>query len=224
MHRGGLSAPRSARNPPSCSQLARVTLYALWVSMGSKSREHADACAGENSQHRSRTPASGVSAADAQVFLDGLAALIEPVETHFLWRPRLRDPADEMVLEAAVNGRADVLVTFNRQRLWRHPPSVWHRGVKAARCPPENCPMSTTVTYPLRLPRSIKAAAEQLAKAEGVSLNQLVATGVAEKLAALNTAAFFAERRDRADLAAFRRIVTRPGGQPPQAGDEREIG
>ena len=43
----------------------------------------------------------------------GLAALIEPVETHFLWRPRLRDPADEMVLEAAVNGRADVLVTFN---------------------------------------------------------------------------------------------------------------
>jgi hypothetical protein len=47
------------------------------------------------------------------VFLDGLAALIEPVETHFLWRPRLRDPADEMVLEAAVNGRADVLVTFN---------------------------------------------------------------------------------------------------------------
>ena len=57
--------------------------------------------------------AAGVSAADAQVFLDGLAALIEPVETHFLWRPRLRDPADEMVLEAAVNGRADVLVTFN---------------------------------------------------------------------------------------------------------------
>ncbi len=83
--------------------------------------------------------------------------------------------------------------------------------------------MSTTVTYPLRLPRSIKAAAEQLAKAEGVSLNQLVATAVAEKLAALNTAAFFAERRGRADLAALRRILTRPGGQPPQAGDERAI-
>lgn len=59
--------------------------------------------------------AAGVSAADAQVFLDGVAALIEPVETHFLWRPRLRDPNDEMVLEAAVNGRADVLVTFNRR-------------------------------------------------------------------------------------------------------------
>ena len=59
--------------------------------------------------------AAGVSTADAQVFLDGVAALIEPVETHFLWRPRLRDPNDEMVLEAAVNGHADVLVTFNRR-------------------------------------------------------------------------------------------------------------
>ncbi len=57
--------------------------------------------------------AAGVSTTDVQVFLDGVAALIEPVETHFLWRPRLRDPADEMVLEAAVNGHADVLVTFN---------------------------------------------------------------------------------------------------------------
>jgi predicted nucleic acid-binding protein len=41
--------------------------------------------------------------------------LVEPVETHFLWRPRLRDPADEMVLEAAVNGRVDAIVTFNHR-------------------------------------------------------------------------------------------------------------
>jgi len=34
-------------------------------------------------------------------------------ETHFLWRPQLRDPGDEMVLETTVNGRADALVTFN---------------------------------------------------------------------------------------------------------------
>jgi predicted nucleic acid-binding protein len=45
--------------------------------------------------------------------VDGVIALSEPVETHFLWRPQLRDQADEMVLEAAVNGRADALVTFN---------------------------------------------------------------------------------------------------------------
>ena len=57
--------------------------------------------------------AAGLSAAEVQQFLDGLAALAEPVETHFLWRPRLRDPADEMVLEAAVNGHANAIVTFN---------------------------------------------------------------------------------------------------------------
>jgi predicted nucleic acid-binding protein len=57
--------------------------------------------------------AAGLNELQVQQYLDGLAALVEPVETHFLWRPRLRDPADEMVLEAAVNGRADAIVTFN---------------------------------------------------------------------------------------------------------------
>jgi predicted nucleic acid-binding protein len=47
------------------------------------------------------------------VFVDAVIALADPVETHFLWRPQLRDPSDEMVLEAAINGRADALVTFN---------------------------------------------------------------------------------------------------------------
>jgi putative PIN family toxin of toxin-antitoxin system len=46
-------------------------------------------------------------------FLAELAALIEPVEVHFQWRPQGRDPNDEMVLEAAIDGRADALVTYN---------------------------------------------------------------------------------------------------------------
>jgi putative PIN family toxin of toxin-antitoxin system len=46
-------------------------------------------------------------------FLAELAALIEPVEVHFQWRPQSRDPNDEMVLEAAINGQADRLVTHN---------------------------------------------------------------------------------------------------------------
>jgi putative PIN family toxin of toxin-antitoxin system len=50
---------------------------------------------------------------DAAVALDVLGALTEPVEAHFLWRPRLRDADDDMVLEAAVNGRADAIATFN---------------------------------------------------------------------------------------------------------------
>lgn len=78
----------------------------------------------------------------------------------------------------------------------------------------------TVATYPLRLPRSVKAAVE-LARAEGISVNQFVATAVAEKLAAMSTAAYFAERQGRADLTAFRRIMKRKGGQPPRPGDER---
>jgi putative PIN family toxin of toxin-antitoxin system len=46
-------------------------------------------------------------------FLAELAALVEPVEVHFLWRPQVRDPNDEMVLEAAINGQADALITYN---------------------------------------------------------------------------------------------------------------
>jgi len=46
-------------------------------------------------------------------FLAELAALLEPVEIHFRWRPQARDPSDEMVLAAAINGTADALVTYN---------------------------------------------------------------------------------------------------------------
>ena len=57
--------------------------------------------------------ASGLSEEEVDIFLTAVIAMAEPVATHFLWRPQLRDAGDEMVLEAAVNGRADALVTFN---------------------------------------------------------------------------------------------------------------
>jgi len=57
--------------------------------------------------------AHGLSIMQIDDFLAELSALIEPVEIHFQWRPQLRDPADEMVLEAAINGRADAIVTYN---------------------------------------------------------------------------------------------------------------
>ncbi|MDQ4059798.1 MAG: putative toxin-antitoxin system toxin component, PIN family [Pseudomonadota bacterium] len=56
---------------------------------------------------------SKLSLADVDRALDALAALIEPVEVHVQWRPQLRDPGDELVFEAAINGRADALVTYN---------------------------------------------------------------------------------------------------------------
>ena len=57
--------------------------------------------------------AHGLTLEDLDDFLAEFAALIEPVELHFRWRPQSRDPNDEMLLEAAINGRADALVTYN---------------------------------------------------------------------------------------------------------------
>lgn len=59
--------------------------------------------------------AAGLRPSQVNIFVDAVIAMVEPVETHFLWRPQLRDPADEMVLEAAVNGRASAIVTFNSE-------------------------------------------------------------------------------------------------------------
>ena len=59
--------------------------------------------------------AAGLTQQQVGVFLDAVLAMAEPVETHFMWRPQLRDPADELVLEAAVNGQAAAIVTFNRR-------------------------------------------------------------------------------------------------------------
>jgi len=56
---------------------------------------------------------TGMSEADVASFLAALASASEGVEVHFQWRPQLSDPADEMVLEAAINGHADALVTHN---------------------------------------------------------------------------------------------------------------
>ena len=58
---------------------------------------------------------SGLDDVEVRTVIAALCAVAEQVETYFLWRPQLRDPADEMVLDTAVNGRADALVTFNRR-------------------------------------------------------------------------------------------------------------
>jgi putative PIN family toxin of toxin-antitoxin system len=65
--------------------------------------------------------ASRLSAEDVEVLLDALAAVAEPVDLAFLWRPAVSDPDDDMVLEAAVNGRADFIITFNVRDFGRVP-------------------------------------------------------------------------------------------------------
>lgn len=50
-------------------------------------------------------------------------------------------------------------------------------------------------TYPLKLPNSVKNAAAELAKVDGVSLNQFIAAAVAEKVGTLQTARVFLQER-----------------------------
>ena len=58
--------------------------------------------------------ASNLSAEDVGAILDAVAVVADRVRLAYLWRPTLPDANDDMVLETAVNGRADFIVTFNR--------------------------------------------------------------------------------------------------------------
>lgn len=55
----------------------------------------------------------GMPAERVNAFLVGLAGIIEPVRIFYQWRPQMQDADDEMVLETALNGRADAIVTHN---------------------------------------------------------------------------------------------------------------
>jgi len=57
--------------------------------------------------------AAGANRDDMMAVLDALIAVSTEVEVSFTWRPALRDVTDEMVLEAAVAGGAECLLTFN---------------------------------------------------------------------------------------------------------------
>ncbi len=78
----------------------------------------------------------------------------------------------------------------------------------------------TQATFPLRLPRSIMDAVACISREDRTSINQFVATAVAEKVSALRTAEYFASAKARVDFAAFDRIMRRRGGEKPREGDQ----
>lgn len=75
-------------------------------------------------------------------------------------------------------------------------------------------------SYPLKMPNSVKAAAARLAKADGVSLNQFIATAVAEKVGAIETATEFLRRRAaNAKPADLMRYLRGAPAKPPSRDD-----
>lgn len=76
--------------------------------------------------------------------------------------------------------------------------------------------------YPLKLPNSIKAAAARLAKEDGVSLNQWIASAVAQKVGAVETAAdFFRRRAGSARPEDLQSFLSRAPDRAPDPGDRR---
>eukprot|EP01032_Pedospumella_encystans_P016181 gene16181-18469_t len=139
--------------------------------------------------------AAGAHADQVINLLDALAGVVIRVEIQFLWRPQLRDPNDDLVLELAVNGQ----------------------GVgDSVAIEPD---MGTQSNYALRLPLSLKAGAEQLAREDGTTLNQFIVSAVAEKLSAMKTADYFAQRAKRGDVNAALAFLSRQGGQAPEEQD-----
>jgi hypothetical protein len=68
------------------------------------------------------------------------------------------------------------------------------------------------------LPASLKRAVEEIAREDGTTLNQFIVSAVAEKLAVLKTADYFAKRAARADFAVFDRLMR--SGEAPRPDDE----
>ena len=76
-------------------------------------------------------------------------------------------------------------------------------------------------TYPLKLPLSIKKAAQRLAKEDGVSLNQWIAAAVAEKVGVVETAAeFFEKRAANASGEGLMKFLRGAPKAKPEPGDE----
>jgi predicted nucleic acid-binding protein len=91
---------------------------------------------------REQLEATGLTVQETNAILDALAAVAEVVTFRFLWKPCLQDPQDEMVLDTAVNGQADCLVTFNMRHLARAargfgiraiPPGEFGRDLRGAK-------------------------------------------------------------------------------------------
>ena len=162
--------------------------------------------------------AHGLSFGEIDSLLDAWAVHVDPVELHYTWRPQLRDPKHEMVLQTAqwtFRGAGDL----QRSRFREGRPKARHAGVESAR-PAATAGDDTMSNYALRIPNSLFDYAKRCAEEESVSMNQFFVMAIAEKVSALKTEAFFRERAGRAKVDRAKVILKKVRDVAPTAGDE----
>jgi len=76
----------------------------------------------------------------------------------------------------------------------------------------------------LRLPNSLHEAAKELAEREGISVNQLVATALAEKLSALMTVEYLEARAKRGSREKFLAAMAKVPDVDPEPWDRLPVG
>ena len=76
-------------------------------------------------------------------------------------------------------------------------------------------------TLSLRLPESIHRHIREIAKQEGVSINQLISSAVSEKVSALLTEEYIQARANRADISKVEQILANVPARDPAPEDFR---
>ena len=72
----------------------------------------------------------------------------------------------------------------------------------------------------LRLPESIHRHIREIAKSEGVSINQFISTAISEKISAIITEEYLQKRADRANIEDMKAVLKKVAKRKPLAGDE----
>ena len=146
----------------------------------------------------------------------------------FLWRPFLKDPKDDLVLELAVEAQCDHIITFNTKDFagsgqFGHPyfdaAGVFAQDRRAGlkgEARKGTVPMST---LSLRLPESLHKQMREMAEQEGISINQFAATAIAEKLSALLTSSYLEQKAARGERARFDQALSRVSAAPAEGPD-----
>ena len=75
-------------------------------------------------------------------------------------------------------------------------------------------------TLSIRLPESLHLQVKELAKKEGISMNQFIALAVAEKMSALLTASYLEERAKAGDRKAYEKVLKKVRATPPARADK----